>query len=151
MRSTTKCMTKCYLDSNTLIYWTNELAPLHDKANSIIETIQKNEVDSYLSPLVLDEFLHAMLLRARLNRMEDPHADVMLAIQKMLNLPRIFIINPPTETHYHIEVISLMKTYSLRPRDAYHLLTMQTNGIDGFATFDNDFARVFAANLLEKA
>lgn len=44
-----------------------------------------------------------------------------------------------------------MQAYSLRARDAYHLLTMQTNGIDGFATFDNAFSRVFAANLLEKA
>ena len=144
-------MTKCYLDSNVLIYWTNELAPLHTQANTTIETVQKNKVDVCLSPLVLDEFLHATLLRARLNYIKDPYADVILALQRVLEIPLLSVVNPPIDPSRHIEVVSLMKTYSLRPRDAYHLLTMQSNDIDGFATFDTDFSRVFAAKLLTKA
>lgn len=144
-------MTKCYLDSNVLIYWTNELAPNHAQANAVIEVLQKNGVDTYLSPLVLDEFLHAALLRARINRIKDPYADVTHALQRVLRIPRLSIVNPPIDANRQGDVILLMQTHSLRPRDAYHLLTMITNDIDGFATFDTDFTKVFAARLLMKA
>lgn len=39
--------------------------------------------------------------------------------------------------------------FNLRQRDVYHLLTMQENGIDEFATFDTDFIRVFAQKILK--
>ena len=46
-------------------------------------------------------------------------------------------------------VITLMEQFNLRQRDVYHLLTMQENGIDEFATFDTDFKRVFAQKILK--
>lgn len=36
-----------------------------------------------------------------------------------------------------------MEKFVLKPRDAYHLLTMKENRIRFFATFDKDFELVF--------
>ena len=47
-----------------------------------------------------------------------------------------------------LKVINYMQKYHLKPRDAYHLLTIMENNIDGFATFDNDFNKVFSAKIL---
>ncbi|MBI3558959.1 type II toxin-antitoxin system VapC family toxin, partial [Candidatus Gottesmanbacteria bacterium] len=68
----------------------------------------------------------------------------------ILQLPLLTVINPPTDPVSQLQIISLMKNYSLRARDAYHLLIMQSNDIEAFATFDTDFRRVFAAKILKK-
>lgn len=144
-------MTKCYLDSNVLVYWKNDRAPQHTEASNRLARLREHDVLVFLSSLVLDEYMHAIMLETKRHRIGDPLNSAAIALRDALALPLLSIINPPTDPNAHLEVVSLMKTYFLRPRDAYHLLTMQANDIDGFATFDNDFTHVFAANLLEKA
>lgn len=145
-------MTKCYLDSNVLIYLKDELSVGFSKSRDLVESLILQNIDLTVSPLCLDEFLHEFgkALRKKIPE-KDFFTHLERALASILALPHLSIVNPPTDPNAHLNVVSLMRTYSLRPRDAYHLLTMQTNGIDGFATFDNDFARVFAANLLVKA
>lgn len=144
-------MTKCYLDSNVLVYWKNDQAPQHVEASDTLARLRQNDVLTFLSPLVLDEYVHAIIVEAKRHNARDPFDIAATAMRDALALPLLSIVNPPTDPDAHAGVVSLMKTYSLRPRDAYHLLTMQTNGIDGFATFDTDFTKVFAARLLMKA
>jgi len=142
---------KCFLDSNLLAYWKNDKALQHHEATKTLLMLREQDVFIFVSPLVLDEFIHAMLLEARNHRSKDPFGDAAVALGDVLRLPLLSIINPPTDMESQKGVIALMKKYGLRPRDAYHLLTMQANDIDGFATFDTDFAKVFSAKLLSKA
>ncbi|OGG13585.1 hypothetical protein A2875_01125 [Candidatus Gottesmanbacteria bacterium RIFCSPHIGHO2_01_FULL_46_14] len=144
-------MKKCYLDSNFLLYWKNELSPQYQQTISMLETLINNGVELYISPLVLDEFYHSFLYRIRINRMKKPYDLLTEATKDILTLPRLSIVNPPSVPTDHLTVIANMEMYYLHARDAYHLLIMQSNDIDGFATFDTDFARVFTAKLLIKA
>ncbi|OGG28868.1 hypothetical protein A2973_03250 [Candidatus Gottesmanbacteria bacterium RIFCSPLOWO2_01_FULL_49_10] len=122
------------------------------RSRELIEKLTSQNISFYISPLCLDEFLHEFGKALRKKTPEkDFFTDLTRALASILDLPQLFIVNPPINPNSHVEVVSLMKTYSLRPRDAYHLLTMQVNNIDGFATFDTDFARVFATKLLQKA
>ncbi|MBI5619731.1 type II toxin-antitoxin system VapC family toxin [Candidatus Gottesmanbacteria bacterium] len=144
-------MTKCYLDSNFLAYWKNRGVPQYKETQRIVEQLQQNETLLYVSPLVIDEYIHAMMGEARVNKHYNPYEVAEKSLNDLLALPLLTIVPTPWDIPSQTQMLTFMKTYSLRPRDAYHLLTMQANDIDGFATFDTDFARVFAAKLLTKA
>lgn len=145
-------MMKCYLDSNVLIYLKDEDSIGFKRSREVIERLSSQNISFFVSPLCLDEFLHQFGKALRKKTPEkDFFANLKKALTSILELPHLSVVNPPTDPNAHLKAVSLMQAYALRPRDAYHLLTMQANAIDGFATFDNDFARVFAANLLVKA
>lgn len=145
-------MTKCYLDSNILIYLKDEHSIGFVRSREVIEKLVSQNISLFVSPLCFDEFLYEFGKALRKKTPEkDFFTNLERALASILALPHISIVNPPTNANRHAEVVSLMQTYSLRPRDAYHLLTMQANDIDGFATFDTDFTKVFAARLLVKA
>lgn len=139
-------MNKCYLDSNILIYLKDSSSINHNKTVKNVRNLIKNRTRLFLSPLCLDETIHAFGIIFKKN-----FGIVTKVIDEILSIPRLEIVNPPTSIDENKRVLSLMKEYDLQPRDAYHLLTMQTNNIDGFATFDNDFKKVFASKLIQKA
>lgn len=143
-------MPKCYLDSNVLIYWDNKTSIKHQASLQIIQKLEKSGIVPVISSLVLDEFLHAIALEARKHKTADVYNAARESLDNLLQLPSLYLINPPTDTDKQQEVVNLMEKFSLRPRDAYHLLTMQANEIDSFATFDTDFTAVFAAKILTK-
>ncbi len=143
-------MTRCYLDSNFLAYWKNRGAPQHKETQHIVEQLQQKEILLCVSPLVIDEYIHAMMVGARINKHYDVYEVAERSLNDLLALPLLTIVSTPSDISSQTQMLTLMKTYALRPRDAYHLLTMLTNDIDGFATFDNDFLKVFAAKLLTK-
>ncbi|MBI3955790.1 type II toxin-antitoxin system VapC family toxin [Candidatus Gottesmanbacteria bacterium] len=145
-------MTKCYLDSNVLIYLKDEHSLGFEQSSALIRHLTAHRVSLYVSTLCLDEFLHEFGKALRKKTKENEFFDSLEeALTSILQFPELLIVNPPSDPDSQTRVISLMREYSLRPRDAYHLLTMQANDIDGFATFDTDFTRVFAAKLLVKA
>lgn len=145
-------MTKCYLDSNVLIYFKDERSIGFARSRELIEKLTSQHISLCVSPLCLDEFLYEVGKALRKKTPEkDFFANLAKSLASILELPDLSIVNPPTNINHHIEIVSFMKTYSLRPRDAYHLLTIQSNDIDSFATFDTDFTKVFAAKLLIRA
>lgn len=139
-------MNKCFLDSNILIYLKDTSSNNHLKSVHMVRGLIKNQVKLFISPLCLDETIHSFGVIFK-----HDFEKVSKIMDELLEIPLLEIINPPTDIQKNKEVLLLMKNYNLRPRDAYHLLTMQTNNIDGFATFDNDFKKVFASKLLQKA
>lgn len=143
-------MNKCYLDSNFLIYFKNETSPYHQQAVKTISQLVADYVKLFISPLVIDEFLHSFSLELRKGRIKNIYADLQKALQDILAIPDLFLVNPPLKGESQIEVITLMKKYHLRARDAYHLLIMRANDIPSFATFDTDFEKVFATKSLSK-
>lgn len=145
-------MMKCYLDSNIVIYLKDENSPKHRESKSLVSHLISKNVNLVLSPLCLDEFIHEtgkQILKdfGQKNYFEK----ILLVLNSILELPNLLIVNPPIDISSQKRIVEIMKEYNLRPRDAYHLLTMQANKIDGFATFDNDFRKVFAAKILKKA
>lgn len=141
---------KCYLDSNVLIYW-----KIGEKKNQKLATdkllrLRKSNFAIFVSPLCLNEFILATIISARKDDQETAFERARKALGDVLELPLLSIINPPLDFESQKMALGLMEDYSLRPRDAYHLLTMQFNEVDTFATFDSDFAKVFKAKILQR-
>lgn len=146
-----RAMQKCYLDSNFLVYIKNENSPYFQRASSLICELISKEVVLYISPLALDEFLHSFLMELRQKNYIDIYSGLQKALDSILKLPKLCLINPPVEIEAQKRIVGLMKKYQLRARDAYHLLTMVYNKIDSFATFDSDFKKVFEDKLIIRA
>lgn len=140
----------CYLDSNALIYFKDEDSDFHKHVKNLIEDLLKGSFTLAVSPLTLDEFLHSLdwvLKRKRFSRKERFEL-LRSSLSDILDLPDLRIVGPPLYSEAQREVPLLMERYNLRPRDAYHFLTMKSEDISFFATFDNDFKDVFEQGLL---
>lgn len=144
-------MKGCYLDSNFLVYSRNETAAQFHEVLAKLEDLTKNKTRLYVSPLVLDEFIHTFRFLISRKRSKSVFGVLKKVVNEILEIPRLEIVGIPLDVDSQLEVINLMETYSLSPRDAYHILTILANDIDGFATFDKDFRKVFRAKLLKKA
>lgn len=144
-------MTKCYLDSNILVYLKDNNSP-HQKATiKLMQSLNPEGYRLYISSLTIDEFLHSSLFILKQTTITSETAYSLLekALTSITALPHLELINPPTDKTRNKEVLQLMKEFHLRPRDAYHLLTMMENEVKIFATFDNDFKRVFEKKILK--
>ena len=56
----------------------------------------------------------------------------------------------PSDKDHLPEIMRLMRKYNLKPRDAYHLLTMLENEIEYIATYDKDFDKVIKSGIIKK-
>ena len=142
---------KVFLDSNILISLKFANHSHAKKANLIIKKIIKQNKKIFISPLVLDEFIHStkFLLQQQIESTEKVNKILQKITKDILYIPNLKIINPPTSKTQNLKILSYIKKFKLNPRDAYHLLTTTHNGIKYFATFDNDFKHVFSSNLLK--
>lgn len=145
-------MKNCYLDANVLIYYKNEDSPYFVQSKRIIEGLVKENCSIVISPLVLDEFLYGLMIHLRRIKIKRTTAFTLLkkTLKEVLSLPNLIIINPPVEKEIQLNTLMLMERFCLLPRDAYHLLIMQEGNIDYFATFDNDFEKVFKKGMVKK-
>lgn len=128
-------MDKCYLDANLLIYFVQRNSPFHQKSVSLLTSITKSQLIPAITPLCIDEFLY---------HIHGSISQKSIDLAAILKIPNLTIVNPPVKPKSQMKVLRLMDKFKLRPRDAYHLLTMQSNNIKYFATFDNDFDLVFS-------
>jgi len=146
----TKVTNNCYLDANVLVYYKNEDSPFFEKAKKLIEQLLKQDSRLFVSPLVLDEFLFQFQILLRNKRVKRNKLFTLLdkALRDILDLPNLFIVNPPSTKKNQLKILSFMNEFGLRPRDSYHLLTMLENNIHFFVTFDNDFKAVFKQRIL---
>src|SRR3989337_1511556 len=108
-------MKKCYLDANVLIYAKNESALQHAKALKKLEMLAKNEFELYISPLIIDEFIHTLLFLKSLNKKGFEINELKQDLLELLDLPRINIINPPIDQKSQFLVLEFMQKYSLGP------------------------------------
>lgn len=143
-------MMRCYLDSNLLVYYKDEDSSRHKEVIEKLELLIEEGFELSISPLVLDEFIHTVRVILRKKNIKNIFEELRQIVKEILQLPNLKIINPSVEIADQLKVIQLMEKYSLSPRDAYHILTIQYNQIDSFATFDSDFRKVFLAGLIKK-
>ena len=140
-------MNKCYLDANVLIYFKNEDSQFFQSAKQTIKLLIEKNFQPVISSLVLDEFLHGFLRLLIVAGIDDSERYQRLnkALKDVLKIPKLQLINPPTDHQSQMKIITLMRQYGLKPRDAYHLLTLQSYQVKHLATFDDDFEHVFTS------
>lgn len=143
-------MNSCYLDANLLVYFKSESSDLYIQSKSLLKRASENNLAFSISPLCIDEFLYASIKEFARKKLPIDKYYLQYHLKSILTLPNLSILNPPIDPESQLEVISLMQKYSLRPRDAYHLLIMRSNKIKYFATFDRDFDKVFQANIVKR-
>ncbi len=141
-------MKKCFLDSNLLIYYQDNLSSYHQASLKKLSQLVSAGVRLYISPLVLDEFLYALRSILLIRKAHQSFRQLEKALSNLFQIPSLTLINPPLGENEQLRVIDYMEKFNLKPRDAYHLLTMEANELDSFATFDTDFRKVFREKLL---
>jgi len=138
-------MKKCYLDSNVLINFKNVQSPFHQETKKLLTKLTNASWKLYISSLTLDEFLYQLRRIFLYQKQKNIFQKLSLALKSILDLPRLTLINPSVSKKKHLEIVEYMKVYNLRPRDAYHFLTMKENKIKHLFTFDKDFKKVIKA------
>ena len=136
-------MVKCYLDANILINFKNIDSSFHKQTKELLTKLANTSSELCVSSLTLDEFLYQLRWILIYQKQKDIFRKLSLALRSILDLPKLTLVNPSIERKDHLKIIKYMEDYNLRPRDAYHLSIMKNNKITHFATFDQDFKKVF--------
>ena len=139
----------CYLDTNILIFYKDTSSDQHNQAISIIEKLVADNFTLFTSSLALDEFLFTALYYLRKKKAKDVRSELKDLLSSILEIPNLEIVNPSTDKDQQIKVVDLIADFSLRPRDAYHLLIALENKIQYLATFDSDFDKVFKTKIVK--
>lgn len=149
MKSWIEDMKKCYLDANTLLYFTNPAAQFHETAIELISALLIQNYALFISPLILDEYFHNSIRFSQVPRRQALQ-DLKIGFGKIKKLKNINLVYSPLEFTKQTKVLNFMIKYQLRSRDAYHLFIMKENKIKYLATFDDDFENVFKQGLIKK-
>lgn len=140
-------MKTCYLDANVLVALKNEDSSFHQKAVILLETLLKKDYFLMISPLVLDGFLYVVFYLLKLKKEKNIYQLLENNLKDILQIAKV--INPPSSKKAQLQVVELMRKYNLRPRDAFHLLTILSSKMEACATFDSDFALVNKKKLIK--
>lgn len=149
MKSWTEDMKKCYLDANTLLYFTNPSSYFHKQATELISLLLLDKWALFISTLTLDEYFHNAIRFSQMSK-ELALKDLRKGFSRLRKLENISLVHPPEEFKKQLKVLNLMEKYQLKSRDAYHLFIILENKIKFLATFDNDFDEVFQDGRIQK-
>ena len=145
-----------YVDTN-ILYMYLRVDPAHLSAIKVfLSRIIRGEVEAFVSIPVLDELFYRLLL-ARVKETTDrnplevlrenqaeviaAHSDVIdVSLRKLTLLPHINLVG--VETTDFNRMLENIRTFSLLPRDALHVASVQRLGLNGIASDDIDFDRV---------
>ena len=145
-----------YLDTNILVSARDRKSQRYNSAALLLGDLFSNEVDLFITNLVIDEYIWA-LLRAyyrRDNRKElnqhiikaNPqvllqyHWRIASGVKKILKFRRLTLAsNLVPSKEIVVKAVNLMRTQLLSPRDAFHLAFIMKLNIDGIVTSDGDF------------
>lgn len=146
-------MTTCYLDSNVVVGLIDGDSVHHSRAQKAIEDLAQKDVGLVVSPLVLDEFLYVMkyLLGEKYREPSVMRRRLSRVYTQFISLSMLKVVDVPTDKEAQLLVLEFMRLFSLRPRDAYHLLTLTMHQVEYFATFDTDFEAVFESGFVKSA
>lgn len=140
----------CYLDANVCVAYLQLPHVFHSQALNLLKKIRSEKISPSISPLCLDETIHILLRDGQANKVPKYLSITRQHIAKLLRVPKLTIVNPPHDPKSQLKTFKFIKTFNLKPRDAYHLLIMKHHKIKHFATFDNDFDLVFASRAISQ-
>lgn len=140
----------CYLDANVCIAYLQQPHIFHSQSVKLFKRIRTEKLSPLVSPLCLDETIHILLRDGRKKNIPNYLTITQHQISRLLKIPNLTLVNPPENKSSQLKIFRLIKTYHLKTRDAYHLLTMKFHKIKYFATFDHDFDLVFSSKTLKQ-
>ena len=132
-----------------MIYFKDVSSPYHQESVALIEKLVAEKFGIFISPLCLDEYLHAVALYLKNLKSKNFEVELKDYLKSILLIPNLNLVNPSKNKDLQTKVVDFMVSFFLRPRDAYHLFIMKENKIKFIATFDNDFKQVFQKGLVK--
>ena len=150
-----------YCDANFLVSFYEPNHQRHKKASALLIELTRQKVEIHLSVLAIDEALYQLLILTyedkngtgswRRNKPLDndpnvckqfyPELDTF--VRSLWKLPSLRLIDGPTPAFDIVEdSLRNIASYSLSPRDAFHLAILKAIGVRMILTNDSDFERV---------
>jgi len=137
---------RVYLDANILIAHQVRGHEFHRRATSIIDELWNKKCHLVVSSLTMDEFFYGIIFILKSTQKEKTIQSfgsfapiITTSTSAILSWERLETIEFKHTPGELLSIVKLMGTHNLRPRDAFHLRTMQQQEITQIATFDNDF------------
>lgn len=146
-----------YLDSNVLIFARDRKSVKYRQASTILGELFSQNVQIYISDLVVDEFWYNLLgawykndtgnaLQPHLIK-QDPsilpsyYRKFKINTTKIFKFPNLNIVplNSISTTRIQRALELLTSNNNLLPRDTFHLTLVNLYNIEGFITSDSDF------------
>lgn len=145
-----------YLDANVLVFARDRRSPKYRVASLLLADLIMNRVDIFISDLVIDEFIWALLraffrhdtgnllrpdiLKRNPQIIANYKWRILSGVKKLMTFQRLHFASDLIGSRQLIKrSINLMNNQLLMPRDAFHLSFVLTLNIEGFVTSDNDF------------
>ncbi|MBI2029268.1 type II toxin-antitoxin system VapC family toxin [Candidatus Gottesmanbacteria bacterium] len=134
---------KVYLDANILIAHQIQNHPFYEKSLEVIDSFFQQKFVFVIASLTMDEFMYGTIQALKIidknKKFEYIIDELNKATRAVLSWENLELIDFQHTSLELLTVISLMKKYHLKPRDAFHLRIMQQQNINNFITFDHDF------------
>jgi predicted nucleic acid-binding protein len=122
-----------YLDANVFIFASLSTKEYGDKAEALLNRVQRGEEKAVTSALTFDEVFWEVKRNRGLEKALD-------TAEAMLNFPNLEIVAADKETA--MAAVTLIRKYGLAPRDALHAATAIACKVDCLITSDAHFGRV---------
>jgi predicted nucleic acid-binding protein len=122
-----------YLDANVFIFASLSTKDYGNKAESLLDKVQRGEEKAKTSALTFDE----VFWEVRRNRGLEK---ALQAGEAMLNYPNLDII--PADREIVLFAIHIIKEFNLAPRDAIHAATALAEKVDCIVSTDRHFEKV---------
>jgi len=138
---------KIYLDANFLIYWFISKEPgLKKRARLLLVRFLAAKKELCSSALAFDEAWWGIKNEYNYQKGENLSCYSELVFNELekftnLILPKLNSIQFLNVQNGIIEAMNYIKTFELKPRDAFHLAVMRHNDIATIATDDGDFIK----------
>jgi len=142
-------MKKVYLDSSILVSCQIDNHPFYKKTVEIINRLQKEKCQFFLSPLTIDEYLYALFKYFNKGYFKNPNK-IKQSLKNIQNL-NLNYIQVNWNKKAVLLIFNIIQKHNLKPRDAFHLKTARDNNIKYLATLDKDFDKIFKKGLIKKA
>jgi len=145
-----------YLDANVLVFARDRKSPKYRTASRLIADLIINKIDIFISDLVVDEFIWALLrafyrydtgnllwpdiIKKNPQIMTKYKWRILSNVKKLLSFQRLKFASDLVNSRELINKSkNLINGQLLMPRDAFHLSFVINLNIEGFVTSDNDF------------
>lgn len=139
-------MKKAYLDANFLVCLFIPNNQYQAPAMQLFAQLRTNKYKLYISPLALDELWWAVYEeKKKVGQIQQGIQEVFQeikqsweAIKNFSNAIKILQIKRPIKEGVE-KALDFIDNYNLKPRDAFHLATADSQDIKEFVTNDSDF------------
>ena len=142
-----------FLDTNVLLYAITEHPRFGLWCDALLDRIQRGEVVGYISVVVLNEFIHKLIIgeiAQKVGLKPDRVVQYLKRHREILGTLEAYEVAAEVQTSYSLVILGvtaetcllarrLMQVHQLLSNDAFHLAVMQETGIQDLVTNDTDF------------